>query len=452
MGKSYVFSVSLSVGCYRHIQISKKATLFQLHQAIINAYDFDDDHAHVFFMSNHWWDQYTAYVFPVFEQGDRSTQKFKLETFKFQKGDQFKYIFDYGAEWRFQCKFLREVDVPTDIPGVIRSKGEAPPQYEDLDEDELDEFWDEDMDDDIEDFPEIYESERLEEMRRALRISPQVQDVLNVYCEAAVRLYGIIPLWKLLEIYNKQNKTIAQEDFLDFMEILRHQENFDFAILGRETFDPGALRSLPIERELVADHLFALGFEDYYELQELQEGKPWCVLPREEFLRYADDEYYPDIPERRAMLKFAKKKEKDMPHCTAEELVMEIQDMIELGMPIQMIVDDVIRLCDENFSKQDFEEFAELYFPLHNNCRMIANRGYTPRELSSMHKAEKPQDVMKRMMQLPDPSFGPLSVLPGTTEWNPPFVPAKQPEPSRNGPCPCGSGKKYKRCCGKDKK
>ncbi|MCL6105810.1 MAG: SEC-C metal-binding domain-containing protein [Actinobacteria bacterium] len=22
------------------------------------------------------------------------------------------------------------------------------------------------------------------------------------------------------------------------------------------------------------------------------------------------------------------------------------------------------------------------------------------------------------------------------------------PEPGRNDPCPCGSGKKYKRCCG----
>ena len=27
----------------------------------------------------------------------------------------------------------------------------------------------------------------------------------------------------------------------------------------------------------------------------------------------------------------------------------------------------------------------------------------------------------------------------------------KQQEPNRNDPCPCGSGKKYKKCCGKDK-
>ena len=27
----------------------------------------------------------------------------------------------------------------------------------------------------------------------------------------------------------------------------------------------------------------------------------------------------------------------------------------------------------------------------------------------------------------------------------------KEAEPGRNDPCPCGSGKKYKKCCGKDK-
>jgi len=28
-------------------------------------------------------------------------------------------------------------------------------------------------------------------------------------------------------------------------------------------------------------------------------------------------------------------------------------------------------------------------------------------------------------------------------------LPEDDPIPSRNAPCPCGSGKKYKKCCGK---
>ena len=32
----------------------------------------------------------------------------------------------------------------------------------------------------------------------------------------------------------------------------------------------------------------------------------------------------------------------------------------------------------------------------------------------------------------------------------PPVEPVKaEKEPGRNDPCPCGSGKKYKKCCGK---
>ena len=42
--------------------------------------------------------------------------------------------------------------------------------------------------------------------------------------------------------------------------------------------------------------------------------------------------------------------------------------------------------------------------------------------------------------------------LPGDDEPKlpPPVEPAKaNDKPGRNDPCPCGSGKKYKKCCGK---
>lgn len=42
--------------------------------------------------------------------------------------------------------------------------------------------------------------------------------------------------------------------------------------------------------------------------------------------------------------------------------------------------------------------------------------------------------------------------MPGTDEepLPPPADPIRtEGKPKRNGPCPCGSGKKYKQCCGK---
>lgn len=46
--KSYVVSVSLGTGCYRHIRIGEQETLDRLHEVILDAFDFDDDHAHAF--------------------------------------------------------------------------------------------------------------------------------------------------------------------------------------------------------------------------------------------------------------------------------------------------------------------------------------------------------------------------------------------------------------------
>ena len=62
-------------------------------------------------------------------------------------GRKFKYVFDFGDDWTFQCRVLRELDEITAEPVIIRKKGEAPPQYPEWDEEDWDE---EDWDDDDE--------------------------------------------------------------------------------------------------------------------------------------------------------------------------------------------------------------------------------------------------------------------------------------------------------------
>ena len=47
----------------------------------------------------------------------------------FCKGSQFKYVCDFGEEWRFQCKVLRGLEEDTKVPFVLREVGEAPFQY-----------------------------------------------------------------------------------------------------------------------------------------------------------------------------------------------------------------------------------------------------------------------------------------------------------------------------------
>lgn len=126
---SYVISVSLEAGCYRHIQISSKATLLDLHKAILAAFEFDDDHAHAFFMDNKMWSDGAAYYCDMIEEEEHFTSDHTLGEVILSADMKFKYVFDFGDEWTFQCKVLKTIEKNTEEPIIVRTKGEAPSQY-----------------------------------------------------------------------------------------------------------------------------------------------------------------------------------------------------------------------------------------------------------------------------------------------------------------------------------
>lgn len=123
-GYTYIISVSYKSGCYRHIKITESATLFNLHEAIIYAFDFIDDHAHAFFMNNIAWDESEGYYSEIIEDAEKFTCDYTLKKLKLVVGDKFKYIFDFGEEWCFQCKLLRKIEEQIDDITVVRSKGD----------------------------------------------------------------------------------------------------------------------------------------------------------------------------------------------------------------------------------------------------------------------------------------------------------------------------------------
>lgn len=179
MVKSYVISVSLGTGCYRHIQISASATLKKLHSIILAAFSFSDDHQHAFFMSNRLWTGPDAYFSTEFAPDTTLTEKKKLSQLRLKKGDKFKYLFDFGDEWVFQCKVLRELDTATDIPGVIRSIGAAPEQYpESLDSKSA--------------FPSILPQEQVEELFTEL---PFPKTSFQAYTNTLMQLRGFMVLF-----------------------------------------------------------------------------------------------------------------------------------------------------------------------------------------------------------------------------------------------------------------
>ncbi|MGI2327608.1 SEC-C metal-binding domain-containing protein [Planococcus sp. YIM B11945] len=79
-----------------------------------------------------------------------------------------------------------------------------------------------------------------------------------------------------------------------------------------------------------------------------------------------------------------------------------------------------VQVSDE----RDIKEIAGKAINFSNHHRLWANRGHSPKELSSSGN----------LMPLPKHEF----VIQGT-----------ESKVGRNDPCPCGSVKKYKKCCGK---
>lgn len=406
---SYVISVSLGTGCYRHIQISASDTLFRLHQAILKAFEFEDDHMHAFFMDNKRWSQWDCYVSSKSEPTDRLTRRFSLEKAGAAQGKKFLYLFDFGDEWVFQCKVLREVDEKTDIPSVTRIVGKAPAQYPNDVGDWYEYEWD--MADNIPvipidpkqprdltaaDFPPPPEDEGIwpdydyegfptlnfcVETFKALDKLPISQSVciqLWDYFEAAARLYGVIPLRKLLEIYNRHNKPISQELFLKFAEILRHDYR-QFSILNCDALKNHAPMETPLDWEIVAQYVYANDINDYYLFTQLQGDTPFRVLQKADFLRYAKPEYHPNTAQVKAMRQYLK----TILECNedVERILMCLQELCEVDMGI----DDTLDILGEEGlyfeRKKDLNTFLSFYRELNDHTRKCVNRGYTPAEL-----------------------------------------------------------------------
>ncbi|MCL1914550.1 MAG: hypothetical protein FWG10_11930 [Eubacteriaceae bacterium] len=134
MAGSFVLSVSAAKGCYRHIQIGEGETLYRLHEVILEAFDFVDDHLHAFFMNNRAWDPDAEFIRPGVGLGDAAgfSDAATLSQFQLDKDSKFLYIFDFGDEWRFSVNVLQVLEQDADEPFVVRSVG-AVEQYPDGD-------------------------------------------------------------------------------------------------------------------------------------------------------------------------------------------------------------------------------------------------------------------------------------------------------------------------------
>lgn len=296
-------------------------------------------------------------------------------------------------------------------------------------------------------FPVVYAPEKLREMKSKLKISPETFQALHDYFDAASEFYAIIPLGMVFKIYNSQNPAISEEDFLAAADIIAHEQRA-YSILRPQVFDEYSDSSDPMEQELVAEHIICDGDDEvYWDTKGGQEGREWYIPSKEELLKYTDEFYMEETPQLREMVEYLRKTQPKL-KCPPAEVATEIETSLRLEFPYQNAVDDCQRLGVQCKTPQEVREFAEHLLEMSYHTRRYSLCGHTPAEAGLPR-----EDVDKVASQLHfDPNYRDyLGEMAAKFRAKAAPAPTIAGTPARNAPCPCGSGRKYKNCCGKKK-
>lgn len=234
---------------------------------------------------------------------------------------------------------------------------------------------------------------------------------LTQYIISLSNLYGMVHKDKVVEIYNSQNEE--QTSIIDVEKLLANplQELEDAFIYPNQDY---------FVHEVILEH-------DEFDLMLRKKGdKPHHVPKKNELLKYIDEGYFEKTKQYNDLLKYVENNFFKGEEEKAEWLCEDIHGICEFGANIQIIFNT---FNYRGISFKDMEqanEVLQLVMNLSNNIRIWENNGYTPQEI--FEKFEKP-----KLRPLPDKPFE--------------FKTFKKEKIGRNDPCPCGSGKKYKKCC-----
>ncbi len=281
--------------------------------------------------------------------------------------------------------------------------------------------------------------------------------------------YGMIPLKKVFEILTESyGHTLTEEAFLRLCEFFRYEQVGNFYIFTNDEYYEldTEIDSEPMDRILAHDTY--VEFDDSYEkLKYLKKGKPWYIPPETEFLSKRGGDRIENNEAYNSFINFM-----------AEEFALTVSNAEEKTYDAVYTL-KIEKHCFDDFlnelqrigidpSIEQVKKIVPYYIELNNNTRMAANNGYTPAEMKKLcdesglsvdtlyinslqideehekirsESAIESRTKFKKMVDL----FR-QAVL---TENNKKNMPVKSKKIGRNDPCPCGSGKKYKKCCGR---
>jgi len=236
-------------------------------------------------------------------------------------------------------------------------------------------------------------------------------DILESYACAAVRLYGVVSIEELGEIIEHYDPKVTDlADFLDrFLEVRADCPEMPFRKEGDRLIENSAFPSVMEDVD-----------EKIAELRESQKDFPrWYPETREKFFQWEYADYFERSAETGALASEFKAVFKIDDRDELEELVQHSYSLLQDGVPPELVNRTLVEVgllpkVSTKPRQRIIDALDELAEVVHARCL----NGNSVRDVA-------------RNLPPPEP---------------------EKPKISRNALCPCGSGKKYKLCCGRTEK
>ena len=238
-------------------------------------------------------------------------------------------------------------------------------------------------------------------MSRHLDMLHAEWDAFHALADAAVRLYGGVTVHEFAEMLRR---------FYDYAD---YPEEMLEALMGVRASCWDSFHFVE-EGTIYGDRFNSVS--DYRDFARKRDVYPrWETSDLDEFLNYADEEYFENTPQREALVEYCMRTFGDSRN-TAEGVVKQIQESLSSGASSEEIADEFsIDFPDPKMAERKVAEIEALIRGVRDNMRLAEYNGNTYSSLSAASSVVR-----------------------------------DQPKVGRNDPCPCGSGKKFKKCCGKE--
>ena len=122
-------------GVSARVAVAGHEHLTALHDAIQQAFNWENDHLYAFWPDGQFWgDAAAERVIPGAPDTDSKTADVPVDELRLKIGATIAYVFDYGDEWRVMLTLRERIEGGGPIPRVSERRGKAPDQYPPLDD------------------------------------------------------------------------------------------------------------------------------------------------------------------------------------------------------------------------------------------------------------------------------------------------------------------------------